>query len=263
MAMLEASLAGFSQTASAAKSATRDYNTALERHVGELEQASKTGEVITELTTIARAMLDRTRDIQRAMNRSEMQTRSLTRSLEQARRSAEHDFLTGLPNRRAFEALLSREHAAARDAGAALCLAFCDIDNFKRVNDQHGHAAGDRVLKLVAQNLSRISGERCHVARHGGEEFVILLCGHSLEEAWELLDAMRREMADKRLVNRATEKPFGIVTFSGGVADVFAYADPRAALKAADEALYQAKEQGRNRIVMAGGPAPDAVGISG
>ena len=218
---------------------------------GELASVPSTGAVITELASITRAMLRRTVEIEKAMLRSEEQTRSLKHRLEETRRSAEEDHLTGLPNRRAFEALYQAEYRAARAAAEPLCVAFCDIDHFKRVNDTHGHDAGDRVLKLVAENLARISNERCHVARHGGEEFVVLFRAARVEDAFEKLDRLRAQLADRRLVNRATDLPIGQVTFSAGIADVFASGDRRLALKAADAALYRAKLDGRNRIMVA------------
>jgi diguanylate cyclase len=254
MAKLDNSIRDFGQTTSAAKSATCDYNSALEQHVDELEQVSKAGIVITELANIARIMLDRTREIEIEMNRSEQETRTLQRSLDEARRSAELDHLTGLPNRRAFENVLEREHAAAAAAGEPMAVAICDIDHFKRVNDTHGHEAGDRVIRAVAQTLAKISNDTCHVARHGGEEFVILIRGKTLDEAWQVLDEARDAMAERRLVNRATDVPFGRITFSGGIADVFAHASGREALKAADDALYAAKAAGRNCIVREGEP---------
>jgi diguanylate cyclase len=258
MVKLEHSIRDFGQTTTAAKTMTSDYNSALEQHVNELEQVSKAGVVITELANIARLMLDRTRDIEREMNRSEQQTRSLQRSLEEARRSAEVDHLTGLPNRRAFDNVLKRETAVALAAAEPMCVAICDIDHFKRVNDTHGHEAGDRVIRAVAQSLARISNDTCHVARHGGEEFVILFRGKTLDEARQVLEDARDAMAERRLVNRATDVPFGRITFSGGIADVFAHATPREALKAADDALYAAKASGRNCIVREGEPIREA-----
>jgi len=258
MTKLEHSIQEFGQTTVAAKSAANEYNSALEQHVSELEQVSKAGIVITELANIARLMLDRTREIEKEMNRSEMQTRALQRSLDEARRSAELDHLTGLPNRRAFESVLERETGTATDLEEPLCVAICDIDHFKRVNDTHGHEAGDRVIRAVAQTLAKISNENCHVARHGGEEFVILFRGKTLEEAWAVLDEARDTMAERRLVNRATDIPFGRITFSGGVADVFAHASPREAMKAADDALYAAKAAGRNLILKEASSAREA-----
>lgn len=251
MAKLEASIEAFSKTTTAARSATTDYNSALEAHVGELEQVSKAGAVIAELATIAKVMLDRTREIEQQMIRGEKETRALQDSLEEARRKADIDHLTGLPNRRAFEALLDSEHAAAQASGEPLCVAFCDIDHFKRINDTHGHEAGDRVLRAVAQSLARISDDRCHVARHGGEEFVILFRGQQIDQARQTLEEARMIMAERRLINRATDVPFGKITFSGGIADVLAFPTPHAALRAADDALYEAKAQGRNRVLQA------------
>jgi diguanylate cyclase len=147
----------------------------------------------------------------------------------------------------------------ARDAGESLCLAFVDIDHFKRVNDTHGHPAGDRVLKFVGEALNRIADARCFVARHGGEEFAVIWRNHTVDKAWKKLDSAREEIAERRLVNRANDKPFGKITFSGGIADAFAYPDKSAALKAADEALYLAKKSGRNRVFKAGeSPDPQA-----
>ena len=251
MAKFESSLEEFSQTTKTARTATNDFNSALETHVGELEQVSKAGMVISELAAIAKVMLQRTREIEQKMSRSEMQTRALQSNLEEARRKAELDHLTGLPNRRAFENALEQEIAAARAAEEPLCVAFCDIDHFKRINDGHGHEAGDRVLKEVAQTLAQIADDHCHVSRHGGEEFAILFRGRTVDEACQKLDAMREAMAERRLVNRETQVPFGSITFSAGIADIFAYGNYRAALRAADDALYAAKNNGRNKVLKA------------
>lgn len=260
MERLESSVDQFGKTSSEARTATSDYHSALSEHVREMEHVSRAGEVISELAGITRVMLSRTREIEKQMLRSEAETRTLKRRLDEARRSADEDHLTGLPNRRAFEGRFEIEYREARAAAEPLCVAFCDIDNFKRVNDTHGHDAGDRVIKLVAESLARISGERCHVARHGGEEFVLLFRGTCLADAFGQLDRLRAQLAERQLVNRATDTPIGQVTFSGGIADVFAHGEPRSALKAADAALYLAKQQGRNRIVVAD-PAAAAVAV--
>lgn len=251
MQRLEASIDEFGRTSHDAQRATSEYHSALEEHVGELEQVTAAGAVISELASIAKVMLRRTRDIEKQMLRSEAQTRALKRRLAEARRSAEEDHLTGLPNRRAFETRFEQEYREAFAAAEPLCIAFCDIDNFKAINDSHGHDAGDRVLKLVADSLARISNDRCHVARHGGEEFVLLFRDTPIAKAHARLEQLREAMAARKLVNRATELPFGQITFSGGIADAFAFPDRRSALKAADTALYRAKQSGRNRIELA------------
>jgi len=251
MRRLEQSINEFAKTSREARSATSQYHSALEAHVNELEQVTRAGEVISELATIAKVMLRRTREIEKQVLRSEAQTRALRHRLDEARRSADEDHLTGLPNRRAFETRFEEEYRLARANAETLWIAFCDIDHFKQINDGHGHEAGDRVLRLVAENLARISGDRCHVARHGGEEFVLLFRGETIEAVQARLEALRGQLAERRLVNRTTDQPFGQVTFSAGIAEVFACGDPRTALRAADAALYRAKQEGRNRVIVA------------
>lgn len=251
MAKLETTLESFSKNATATRSATSNYTDELEQHVAELGQVQETGQILSSLADLAKAMLERTRKLETDMRRSEDEAKALRRSLEKAKRDAEMDHLTGLPNRRAFESVLEREYRDARASFDPLAVAFCDIDHFKRINDTHGHDAGDRVIRLIGEMLATISDDNCHVARHGGEEFVMLFRGISLSEAHKKLDGLREQMAERRLVNRKTDEPLGQITFSAGVADVFDFPDPRAALKAADEALYAAKQGGRNKIGIA------------
>ena len=251
VARLESNLETFQTNTKAARNATSEYGTKLEAHVSDLQDVQKAGELVSHLADIAKVMLERTRHAEEEMRKSEDEARGLRRSLARAKRDAEIDFLTGLPNRRAFEVLLERHYEEARAAIEPLSVAFCDIDEFKKVNDTHGHEAGDRVIKLIADTLARISDDHCHVARHGGEEFVMLFRGLPPSEAAKRLDEARESLSERRLINRKTDQPFGQITFSGGVADVFGFGDSRAALKAADEALYRAKESGRNRIELA------------
>jgi len=246
---LEAALAAFGRTSVAARYATSNYSSALQAHVADLGETDVgSSDAILELAALARGMMERSRDIEGELARSEREVRALQKSLADARRDAEIDHLTGLPNRRAFEAVRRREEDSTRETGEPLCVAFCDIDEFKRINDAHGHDAGDRVLRAVAQSLATISDDRCHVARHGGEEFVVLLRGRSLDEAWAVLDKSRATLAERKLVNRSTDRPFGQISISAGIADVHAYGDAREALRAADRALLRAKECGRNRV---------------
>ena len=251
MTRLETNIEAFQANTKEARTVTSDYGIELEQHVTDLEQLEKTGRIVSSLADLAKVMLDRTRQAEDDMRKSEDEAKALRRSLERAKRDAELDYLTGLPNRRAFELLLDRHHKEARAALEPLSVAFCDIDEFKKVNDLHGHEAGDRVIKAIADTLARISNDHCHVARHGGEEFVMLFRGLTPTEAAAKLDDAREALADRRLINRKTDEPFGQITFSGGVADVFGYGDARAALKAADEALYKAKAAGRNCIRIA------------
>lgn len=254
---LESSMSDLGRTMAGVRDATGTYGIALECHVADLQSAGEYAngsgaDLIARLTSLTRLMLNHTRTVESEMVQSEALIGVLQDRLDEARHLANQDHLTGLPNRRAFDELYDRELLKAKLAGETLCVAFCDIDHFKRVNDTHGHPAGDRVIRYVAETLGRIADARCHVARHGGEEFAILLRGISLVEGWTRLDAAREEIAQKRLVNRTNDIPFGRITFSGGIADALAFGSKREALKAADDALYAAKDSGRNQILIAG-----------
>lgn len=249
---LEDNLSAIGRTMAGVRDATGSYHTALSDHVADLQASEASVDLIARLTALAGRMLDHTRHVETELDQRANEVTALQTSLDEARRLADQDHLTGLPNRRAFDLVFDREMEIAHAQGEALCVAFCDIDHFKRINDAHGHPAGDRVIRHIADCLGRIADARCHVARHGGEEFAIVLRGTTLTDAWARLEAAREEIANKRLVNRSTDRPFGRITFSGGLADALAYPDRAAALKAADDALYAAKSSGRNRIVIAG-----------
>ena len=250
IAQMEDSLDRFATTAKNARTSTADCNAALAQHVDRATQKPESFN-LGDVLGLAHTILDHSRKLETDIRSSEQETRNLRERLARAQRDAEVDHLTGLPNRRAFETALDRHFREAQTDIDCLCVAFCDIDHFKLVNDNHGHETGDRVIKAVADALDRLSNQNCHVARHGGEEFVLLFRGLTKAQAREKLDAVRETFAERRFVNRTTDDPIGRVTFSGGVADVFAYPNPRDALKAADEALYLAKAQGRNAIMAA------------
>ena len=252
LVQVEANLDALTGIADQSSTNAKDVGVALQQQAARLTHDTTGGEAISSLVSLTRAMVEKTREVEGRMREGQKQTRLLQKNLEVARRAAEQDHLTGLPNRRSFESTLREESLVARDGGEALSLAFCDIDHFKIINDSHGHDAGDRVLKFVAGLLSRISGDRCHVARHGGEEFVMLFRGLTVAEAAKVVDDARIDLSQRNLVDRKTGERMSQVTFSGGIADVFAYPEPRDALKAADRALYLAKEHGRNRVYIAG-----------
>jgi diguanylate cyclase len=252
MIRLGSGLDTFAKATKSARTVTGKYQSALEQTAQTLTHPEVAGAMIASLADLTRTMIKRTRQMEAGMRKSEQEVSALRQSLARAQRDAKIDFLTGLPNRRAFEDVLERQYREAQAAIEPLSIAFCDIDHFKRVNDCHGHETGDRVIQAIAQALARISNENCHVARHGGEEFVMLFRGMPISDAYRLLDNARQQLADRSFVNRKTDEPIGGITFSGGVADVFGYPDPRAALEAADAALYRAKRGGRNQICIAG-----------
>lgn len=167
--------------------------------------------------------------------------------LEQAERlsnEARVDVLTGLHNRRSLEDRMPSEWVAARDAGRELFVALVDVDHFKRINDTHGHAVGDAVLRHLGAILRSHCRQGELAARYGGEEFVFVLPGASHEAAVHACERLRRAVAD---TDWAGLKPGLVVTASFGLANVAAADSFEAGLVRADQALYRAKAEGRNR----------------
>jgi diguanylate cyclase len=250
---LDDALMRFGQSARFAQDATSDHRGAIGAQITVLAQSQPSASAacdVGQLLDVSQAMLARLEQIEQAMERSRQETEDLRRNLAEARMEADIDHLTALPNRRAFERRFALAAAGARSRGEPLSVAFCDVDHFKQINDTHGHDAGDRVLKIIGASLGEHASDQCFVARHGGEEFVLLLPGCDKLAALEKVDAMRRALAARSLINRASGKPFGRVTFSGGVAEVTETEDDRSALARADAALYRAKQEGRNRIAV-------------
>lgn len=201
---------------------------------------------LDEIARITGTMLARVREAEGRLARATDETEALRAKLAEAHDTARRDALTGLPNRRAFNEAF--EHRRERDG--PFCLAVCDIDRFKRINDSHGHQIGDRVLSAVGRTL----GEECAdhlVVRHGGEEFAVLLRGITLADAAMHLDGVRNVIANKHFRLREGDKPLGQVTLSIGVTAVHAEEAIDAAFERADRLLYTAKTEGRDRVCAA------------
>jgi diguanylate cyclase len=252
MDKLEYSLMRFAQTTKMAQDETSDHRGALGAQIEAIADVAAPGGMVAELDRVvelSRAVLERIERVEQAMERSQDEARRLRASLATARMEADVDHLTRLPNRRAFERRLVSAASEARSKSEPLCIGFCDVDRFKQINDRYGHDAGDRVLCTIADTLSEHASDQCFVARHGGEEFVVLFYGLDKQAALAKLDSIRRAQAARRLRDRFTGQPFGQITFSAGIAEVTEDSDTRSALARADAALYQAKAAGRNRVV--------------
>jgi diguanylate cyclase (GGDEF)-like protein len=168
------------------------------------------------------------------------------RHLEELARLARKDPLTGLPNRRALDEELARAVARAARAGTPLSAVALDVDHFKRVNDLHGHGAGDAVLAAVAARAAAALRAGDLVARTGGEEFVVLLPGANLARAAEAAERIRAAVADEAVVVGGIALS---VTVSLGCAELLPGDEGgRSLLARADARLYGAKSSGRNRV---------------
>lgn len=156
-----------------------------------------------------------------------------------------HDPLTGLPNRRYFKECFGGALALARRHRHDTAVMMVDVDHFKQLNDTQGHAVGDRVLMHLATALQEDLRQSDLPARLGGEEFGILLPETGLQEAVKIAERVRRRVVERPPRVQGIRLP---VTVSIGVAAVRGHVDPEVLLERADRALYQAKQQGRNRV---------------
>lgn len=230
---------GFAQIMRTMQDETRGFGRDLAQSAAAITQLAE----LDEITRITSTMIARIRDSEVRLAEATTEADTLRAKLVDALDSARRDVLTGLPNRRAFE-----EAFAARDLDAGpYCLAVCDIDRFKHVNDVHGHGVGDRVLTAIGQAMAAECAPHL-VVRHGGEEFAVLLSGLNLSEAADLLDSVRSVVAAKRFRNRDTDTSLGVVTFSAGITAIHLAETAETAFSRADRLLYTAKAAGRDRV---------------
>lgn len=195
-------------------------------------------------------MVDRLQTLVARVNEMEQEAQSFRDSIEEQRQKALVDPLTGLPNRAAWNERAALEVARWQRYGGELQLAVLDVDLFKRINDNYGHLAGDRVLKIIAQELAKRLRKTDFIARFGGEEFVVLLPATPLEGAEQLLETLRAAIEACPFHFKGERL---VITLSGGLTGFASGDSLEQAFERADQALYQAKGSGRNRIIRAAG----------
>jgi diguanylate cyclase len=228
----------------------------MEKSVRLLEQAKRIEEISPVLQSAIGAArsfameIEATRDELRAMrekvSRSEAEIAKLHQELDAAATQARHDALTGALNRRGLDEAMQRELADVRRKQTPLCLALLDIDDFKKLNDSKGREAGDAALThLVAVTRECMRGQDT-LARYGGEEFVILMPDTALENGIDAMTRLQRALT-RRYFLAGNEQL--LITFSAGVAQLEPEEAAESALRRADQAMYLAKRQGRNRVL--------------
>jgi diguanylate cyclase len=200
------------------------------------------------------AQLDalRTRDellaARRQVESAELKVRELESELDKISGLVQEDQLTGVLNRRGLDDAFDREAARAERAGTPLCVSLLDVDNFKQLNDTHGHQAGDDALQHLVRVIKRTMRPSDVLARYGGEEFLLLLPETPQEEAIAVMVRLQRNLT-KAFFLHDNERL--LITFSAGVA-LRREAEPQTAvIERADKALYQAKRSGKNRVCAA------------
>jgi diguanylate cyclase (GGDEF)-like protein len=171
----------------------------------------------------------------------------LVSAREELRIQANHDSLTGLLNRMAILAILEKECARSRREGRPVAVMMADLDHFKKVNDTHGHQAGDTVLRETARKMQESVRTYDSVGRVGGEEFIVVAPGCDLQAAMEQADRLRQCVAAQKVHVGEVAIP---TTMSVGVASTAEAPQAEQLLHAADEALYLAKNSGRNKVAV-------------
>ena len=173
---------------------------------------------------------------------------SLSRYQRRIEEMAATDKLTGMLNRQAFDILMNKLMADRARSPRPVSVLMLDLDHFKRVNDQHGHAVGDRVLRQVAQTLQQTLRKSDIAVRWGGEEFLVVLDNCALEEARQIAEKIRERITQAQL--DVGGQPL-VLTVSAGVSQLGSDELPDQVIRRADGALYQAKNDGRNRVALA------------
>jgi diguanylate cyclase len=205
-----------------------------------------------EATSVAASlsMMVTQREQRRSIQFEELGTelKTMHKRLEDARKSSETCALTGLHNRRALDAYMERVVEFDGLTGVPALLMIMDVDNFKLINDNYGHPVGDEALRLLAREMLRLFLRKCDfVARYGGEEFVVVVRDMEFKHAAALAERARERLASVRLAAH----PQLALSVSIGVSEMRPGDDAHTWIKRADAALLRAKQQGKNRVILA------------
>lgn len=227
------------------------YTNTLNRFAQILDPSTPLNAVASEVQKV----LDDTRSMEHSQHRFESElshvlaeVESLRKDLEKIKEESIMDALTGIPNRKAFDAALEHAIISARENKSPLCILMIDIDFFKKLNDTYGHLVGDKVLRYVGATLKRCLKGRDMAARFGGEEFTVILPQTALTGAGIIAEQIRNAISTGSIKNKSNSQYYDNVTVSIGVAEFRENELPNDLLQRADKVLYVAKKQGRNRV---------------
>lgn len=243
---------------SAMVSTTDNYHKTITSFSQQISQASD----ISDLNSVLNGIMNATKDAQdealrardeminarQEMQKAEARITALESQLVHMGELVREDQLTGSLNRRGMDESLEREIINADRLGAPLCIALLDLDDFKRINDTHGHATGDEVLVHLVNVVKETLRKLDVIARFGGEEFLVLLPETEPAEAMQIITRVQRELT-KRIFMHNTQRL--LITFSAGVAYRAPGETQADLIKRADVALYKAKNAGKNRVILA------------
>ncbi len=205
--------------------------------------------IIERLVASTREMEANNKKLEAHLSGSRQEIEQLQESLHAMRTEIMTDPLTTLANRKFFDQSLAKAMTDAKARNEPLSLLMCDIDHFKTFNDTFGHLTGDQVLRLVALSIKNNVKGADFAARYGGEEFIVALPNTSLQSALTVAEHVRRAIMAKELVKRSTGEKLGRITISLGAATLHPEDTELTLIERADQCLYAAKRNGRNRVI--------------
>ncbi|MDP9128660.1 MAG: GGDEF domain-containing protein [Pseudomonadota bacterium] len=251
-ATIEAEITKVMGAIESAATDTTKFSKTLDNFSGKLNDTGSLEQIrdaVSKVVTETRTMTQQNERLQKQLSQTTQQLTEVRYNLDLVHRESQTDPLTGVGNRKFFEQEMSKATTAAVDNGTPLTLLMIDIDHFKKFNDSYGHLIGDQVLRLVARTLVENLKGRDVIARFGGEEFVILLAQTRVTDAEKVANQLRSSLSTKQIRRRKTNETLGAITISIGATEYYPGEDTDGFIARADEALYKAKQTGRNRVV--------------
>jgi diguanylate cyclase len=228
------------------------YSVVLSSCSKRLESADDLRDIRKVVRTIlddTRAMSASNRAIAGTLKEHAEEIDQLRAELDKVRQESVKDPLTGLANRRAFDTRLAESLEDTLQQLKTICLMMIDIDHFKEINDRHGHQIGDKILQFVASVLRKNFKGKDLVARFGGDEFAVIIENAPRAGVMRVAETIRQHVEASHLKRTDTGEPLGTVTVSVGYDCVRPDDTPERVLERADKALYEAKQQGRNKVM--------------
>lgn len=236
------------------KTATSQYGSNISALSGSLSMDMSPGEIekiVSSIQSGTSDMMQKNMQLEEELNRSNQMMEELRKDLENVRKEAMTDSLTGLGNRKSFDNKLKDVHEHMIADKSTYSLIMLDIDHFKSFNDDFGHQVGDQVLRLVSRTLINGVKGRDIACRYGGEEFAIILPDTNGDATVRVANHLREAVASKDIVNRSTGEKLARITLSAGVAEWDGDETVENLILRADRALYAAKNNGRNQVILA------------
>ena len=234
-----------------AKNFTSDYRDKLggiTAQLKEMKELDGIQEIVANIMHVTVEVLQNSEQLKEHLEQTTNKSEKLQQELERAQEEILLDPLTGLYNRKAFDKKIAAYIKAYQDEGKIFSFVMIDIDYFKKFNDQYGHLMGDQVLMFMGRILSREMKGKDFVGRYGGEEFVMLMEGASLDDACIVANKIRKSLSGVQLKYSKTGQVLGKIAISAGIAAMKDNDTVESLVKRADDALYMAKQSGRNNV---------------